>query len=433
MLDLNYIREHADEVAAGLRRRGLDDSLESLLALDTRRRRQLSEIEELLRKRNAGSKRIGKLIREGGDVEAQKAEIKRIGQRADELRAGLEGVEAELQKQLGEMPNLPHASVPPGKTEADNPVIRSWGEPPRFDGDPVAHWELGARLGVLDFERAAKVSGARFVFSIGDGALLERALIQFMLDLHTREHGYVELIPPFMVHAETMFGTGQLPKFEEELFRVEPGGFYLIPTAEVPVTNLHAGEILDGERLPLAYCAYTPCFRSEAGSYGKDVRGLIRLHQFNKVELVRFSRPEDSYDQLELLTSHAEEVLRRLELHYRTVALCEGDLGYLAAKTYDIEVWLPAQRLYREISSCSNYEAFQARRARIRFRRERGSKPAPLHTLNGSGLAVGRTVVAILENYQQPDGSVVVPEALRPYMHGKERIEPSAAGPWRDG
>jgi len=427
MLDLAYIRDHADEVTAGLRRRGIEEPLEPLLELDAGRRSRLTEIEALQRQRNDGSKKIGQLMREGGDVEAQKAEIKQIGRRVDALRAELESVDSELQKRLHELPNLPHSSVPPGRSEADNPVVRTWGLPPEL-AEPQPHWEIGVRLGVLDFERAAKISGARFVFGIGDGALLERALIQFMLDLHTREHGYTELVPPLMVQAQTMFGTGQLPKFEEDLFRAEPGGFYLIPTAEVPVTNLHADEILDGERLPLAYCAYTPCFRSEAGSYGKDVRGLIRLHQFNKVELVRFSRPEESYDQLELLTSHAEEVLKRLELHFRTVALCEGDLGYLAAKTYDLEVWLPAQQRFREISSCSNYEAYQARRAKIRYRRAAGEKPAPLHTLNGSGLAVGRTLVAILENYQQPDGSVAVPDALRRYMHGKERIEPAAGG-----
>jgi seryl-tRNA synthetase len=425
MLDLAYIRDHAEEVARGLERRGIDESLEPLLELDAGRRSRLTEIESLQRERNAGSKEIGRLIKEGGDVEAKKAEIKRIGQRVDALRGELESVEQELQQRLHELPNLPHESVPDGASEADNPVVRKWGEPPQL-ASPKAHWEIGVELGVLDFERAAKISGARFVFGVGDGALLERALIQLMLDLHTREHGYTELVPPFMVQAQTMFGTGQLPKFEQDLFRAEPGGFYLIPTAEVPVTNLHADEILDGDALPLAYCAYTPCFRSEAGSYGKDVRGLIRLHQFNKVELVRFSRPEDSYEQLELLTSHAEEVLKRLELHYRTVALCAGDLGYLAAKTYDLEVWLPAQKTYREISSCSNYETYQARRAKIRYRRAKGEKPAPLHTLNGSGLAVGRTLVAILENYQQPDGSVAVPEALRPYMHGKTRIEPTA-------
>jgi seryl-tRNA synthetase len=424
MLDLHYLREHPDEVAAALSKRGLDQSLEPLLALDAKRRGHLTQIECLQRQRNESSREIGQIIKAGGDADAQKKEVKRIGAQIDELRQELERVEANLQSLLRELPNLPHGTVPQGRSEADNPVERSWGEPPRFEFEPKAHWDLGVELGVLDFERAAKMSGARFALYFGDGALLERALIQYMLDLHTREHDYVEVLPPFMVNAEAMFGTGQLPKFEADLFKVEPGGFYLIPTAEVPVTNIHADEILDGERLPLAYCAYTPCFRSEAGSYGKGVRGLIRQHQFNKVELVRFCKPEASYDQLELLTAHAEEVLKRLGLHYRVVTLCTGDLGFHAAKTYDLEVWLPAQRLYREISSCSNFEAFQARRAKIRYRSGRGEKALALHTLNGSGLAVGRTLVAILENCQQADGSVVIPEPLRPYMHGKARILP---------
>ena len=424
MLELSFIRNHRDTVAETLKRRGVDAPLDDLLELDVRRRERLSRLEELQRQRNESSREIGKLLKAGGDAAGLRERVKQAGSEIDALRADLESIDARLQACLAELPNILHQSVPDGRTAADNPVVRAWGEAPAFDFEPRAHWDLGVELGILDFERATKISGARFAFYIGDGALLERALIQFMLDMHTREHGYTELIPPFMVKPEAMFGTGQLPKFEEDLFKVDPGGYYLIPTAEVPVTNIHADEILDGERLPLAYCAYTPCFRSEAGSYGKDVRGLVRLHQFNKVELVRLTRPEESYEQLELLTSHAEEVLKRLELHYRLVALCAGDLGLLAAKTYDLELWLPGQGLYREVSSCSNYETFQARRAKIRFRAARGEKALPIHTLNGSALAVGRTLVAILENYQQPDGSVVIPEPLRPYMNGKERILP---------
>jgi seryl-tRNA synthetase len=397
--------------------------LERVLELDRERRALLVEVEGLKKQRNDGSRRIGGLVKQGGDAEPLKREVREIGERIEALERALETEQAELDQRLAEIPNLPHESVPPGRGEADNVEIRSWGEPPEFPFQPRAHWDLGVELGILDFERAAKISGARFVVLIGDGALLERALIQLMLDLHTREHGYTELLPPFMVNAASLFGTGQLPKFEAELFKTTPGDFYLVPTAEVPVTNLHADEILDGARLPLAYCAYTPCFRSEAGSYGKDVRGLIRQHQFDKVELVRFCAVEDSYAELERLTSHAEAVLRLLGLPYRVVALCAGDLGFSAAKTYDLEVWLPGQGVYREISSCSNFEGFQARRARIRYRPASGDKPRPVHTLNGSGLAVGRTLVAILENGQQADGTVVVPEALRPYMHGRDRIE----------
>ena len=422
MLDLAYIREHADEVALALRKRGMDVTLEPLLALDRRRREQLVEVEGLKQRRNERSREIGSLVRDGADAAPLKQEVREIGDRIRELEETLERTEGELTGQLHELPNAPHDSVHAGSGEEDNAVVRTWGEPRATDPPARPHWEIGVELGILDFERAAKVAGARFAVLWGAGALLERALIQLMLDLHTREHGYTEVLPPFMVHARALFGTGQLPKFEADLFRTVPGDYYLVPTAEVPVTNLHADEILDGARLPLGYCAYTPCFRSEAGSYGKDVRGLIRQHQFDKVELVRFAEPERSYEELEQLTAHAESVLQRLDLPYRVVGLCGGDLGFAAAKTYDLEVWLPGQNTYREISSCSNFEDFQARRARIRYRRADGEKPRLVHTLNGSGLAVGRTLVAILENGQHADGSVTIPEALRPYMRGAARI-----------
>jgi len=422
MLDLQSVRESATGVAAALRRRGLEGAIDPLLALDTRRREALVRCEALKKERNERSRAIGDVLRAGGDADAARVAVRDLGERISAIEAELVEIERDLDLSLAWIPNVPHPSVPDGLTSAENVVVRVVGEPRPFEFPPKAHWDLGVELGILDFERAARVSGARFAVLWGAGALLERALIQFMLDLHTREHGYREVLPPFLVNAKSLFGTGQLPKFEEDLFRVEPGGYYLVPTAEVPVTNLHADEILDAERLPLAYCAYTPCFRSEAGSYGKDVRGLIRQHQFDKVELVRFSRPEASHDELERLTGHAEEVLRRLELPYRVAALCAGDLGFAAAKTYDLEVWLPGQSAYREISSCSNFEAFQARRCKIRFRTGPGAKPAPVHTLNGSGLAVGRTLVAILENFQNADGSVTIPEALRRYTHGLDRI-----------
>jgi seryl-tRNA synthetase len=424
MLDLHYVRENRDEVALAMRKRGMDLSFDPFRDLDDTRRRLLVEVEGLKKSRNEQSRKIGELMKAGGEADALKVEVREIGSRIAGLEEKLAETQAGLDAFMRELANIPHSSVPEGRSEEDNPVIRTWGEQPEFSFEPKAHWDLGVELGILDFERAAKICGARFALYLGDGALLERALIQFMLDIQTREHGYTELLPPFMVNAESMYGTGQLPKFEEDLFKVEPGGFYLIPTAEVPVTNMHANEILKPEDLPLAYCAYTPCFRSEAGSYGKDVRGLIRQHQFNKVELVRFSKPEESYEQLELLTSHAEEVLKRLELPYRVVTLCTGDIGFSAAKTYDLEVWLPGQGLYREISSCSNFESFQARRAKIRYKPAGAKKPVLVHTLNGSGLAAGRTLVAILENFQQADSTVLIPEALRPYMHGKERIGP---------
>ena len=426
MLDLHHVRERFDDVSRALRRRGPGVSLESFRALDEERRRRLVEVEGLKKERNERSRRIGSIVREGGDPETLKAETRLLGERIARLEAELALTEEKLQELLQGIPNIPDGSVPDGADASHNAVVRTVGRPPSFGFEPLPHWEIGPALGILDFERAAKISGARFALYLGDGARLERALIQFMLELHTREHGYREVLPPLMVLPHALFGTGQLPKFADDLFRCEPHGHYLIPTAEVPLTNVHADEILDEQALPIAYCAWTPCFRSEAGSYGKDVRGLIRQHQFNKVELVRFTTPERSPDELELLTAHAEEVLRRLGLHYRVVDLCAGELGFAAAKTYDLEVWLAGQGAYREISSCSTFTDFQARRAKIRYRPD-GGKAAFVHTLNGSGLAVGRTFVAILEHYQQADGSVVIPEALRPGMGGQERIELQAA------
>jgi seryl-tRNA synthetase len=368
------------------------------------------------------SDEVSKRKREGQDASELIAEMKRVSQEMKELDRIVEEKEKGLQEFLLLIPNLPHTSVPQGKDSSDNVEVRRWGEIPKFDFEPKAHWDLGEELGILDFKNGAKIAGARFTLYWDLGAKLERALINFMLDLHTSEHGYREVLPPFMVNRMTMTGTGQLPKFEEELFKVEGTDYYLIPTAEVPVTNIHQDEVLEEEALPLYYTAYTPCFRKEAGSYGKDTRGLIRQHQFNKVELVKFTKPENSYDELEKLLSDAEEVLKRLRLPYRVVNLCTGDLGFSASKTYDIEVWLPGQNAFKEISSCSNFEDFQARRAKIRYRISGRSKTEYVHTLNGSGLAVGRTLVAILENYQQPDGSVVIPEVLRPYLNGVDRI-----------
>jgi seryl-tRNA synthetase len=423
MLDMNYVRKNFDEVEQALAHRGEGVSLEPLRLLDERRRRLLVEVEGLKKERNDSSRKIGDVIKSGGDADALKAAVRKLGDRIKTLDGGLEFIEQQLGEFTATLPNLPHDTVPVGDDESANRVERTWGEPTSFDFEPKAHWDLGPELGILDFERAAKVAGARFTAYFGDGAKLERALIGFMLDLHTQEHGYTEVLPPFLINGDALFGTGQLPKFEQDLYRTEPGNFYLLPTAEVPVTNLHRDEILDADRLPIAYTAYTPCFRSEAGSYGKDVRGLIRQHQFNKVELVRTCKPEDSYDELEKLTGHAETVLQRLGLPYRAVTLSTGDTGFAAAKTYDLEVWLPGQQAYREISSCSNCTDFQARRAKIRYRPEPGAKPQFVHTLNGSGLAVGRTLLAILENCQQADGTVVIPEALRSYMGGQERIE----------
>jgi len=423
MLEAKYIREHLDEVREKLALRGQTISLDQFVLIDGERRKTIQEWERLRALQKKVSDEVSKRKREGQDVSELIAEMKKVSQETKELDRIVEEKEKALQEFLLVIPNLPHTSVPQGKDSSDNVEVRQWGEIPKFDFEPKAHWDLGEELGILDFKTGAKITGARFTLYWDLGAKLERALINFMLDLHTCEHGYREVLPPFMVNRVAMTGTGQLPKFEEELFKVEETDYYLIPTAEVPVTNIHQDEVLEEEVLPLYYTAYTPCFRKEAGSYGKDTRGLIRQHQFNKVELVKFTKPENSYDELEKLLSDAEEVLKRLKLPYRVVNLCTGDLGFSASKTYDIEVWLPGQNTFKEISSCSNFEDFQARRAKIRYRVSGKSKTEYVHTLNGSGLAVGRTLVAILENYQQPDGSVIIPEVLRPYLNGVERIE----------
>ena len=427
MLDPKHLRENFESVEQRLAARGGAVTLDRFRELDSRRRELLREAESLKAVRNAASEEISR-IKDKSQAQPRIAEMREVSSRIKVLDEELRGVDDNLQAVLLTIPNIPHESVPVGASEADNREVRKWGEPPRFGFTPKPHWEIGEGLGILDFERGAKLTGARFTLYRGAGARLERALINFMLDLHTERHGYEETLPPFMVNRESMTCTGQLPKFEEDLFRMEGTDYYLIPTAEVPVTNIHRGEILKGSELPLSYTAYTPCFRKEAGSYGKDVRGLIRQHQFNKVELVKFAHPSTSYAELERLLADAEEVLRRLGLHYRVVELCTGDMGFSAAKTYDIEVWLPAQDAYREISSCSNFEDFQARRASIRFREDDKAKPEFVHTLNGSGLAVGRTLVAILENCQQEDGTVVVPEALRPYMGGCSAIGRQVCG-----
>ena len=427
MLDPVLVKDRLTEVESRLNTRGVDLSQElaELAKVESERRRLIPAVEHLKREQNEASEAVARAKREGSDPSAIFAENKARGARIKELEAELAIVEARREVLLLRLPNLPHESVPVGKTSAENAEIRTWGSPPRFGFAPKPHWEIGQALGILDFERAARMSGARFSVLLGAGARLARALIQFMLDLHTREHGYQEVEPPFLVNAAALTGTGNLPKFEADLFRIAgEWDLYLIPTAEVPLTNLHREEILDGRQLPLKYTAYTPCFRSEAGSHGADVRGLIRQHQFDKVELVKFTTPEQSYDELEGLTRDAERVLERLELPHRRVALCTGDLGFAAATTYDIEVWLPSQDAYREISSCSNTEAFQARRAQIRYRPDGTGKAQFVHTLNGSGLAVGRTLIAILENNQRSDGSVVIPQALRPYIDGRDRIGP---------
>ncbi|MEE8574564.1 MAG: serine--tRNA ligase [Thermodesulfobacteriota bacterium] len=422
MLDIKYLRNNRTEAAERLMLRNSEIDLTGIERLDHDRRALLEESETLKQKRNEVSKEVGRLKKEGGDSADLIQEMQGVSAAIKTLDDKLQKCEEELNGFLLTIPNLVHSTVPVGANETENRVERTVGEKPEFDFEPKEHQDIGEALGILDLHRAAKLSGARFSLLKGEGALLERALISFMLDIHTREHGYTELLTPFMVLKDCYFGTGQLPKFEEDLFKIEGSEHYLVPTAEVPVTNVHSGEILELKDLPIKYTAYTPCFRKEAGSYGKDVKGLVRLHQFNKVELVKFATPESSYEELEKLTVNAEEILKRLGLAYRVVTLCTGDTGFSAAKTYDLEVWLPAQDKYREISSCSNFEDFQARRAGIRYRPEGGGKPAFVHTINGSGLAVGRTLVAILENFQQADGTVIVPEALRPYMGGLEKI-----------
>jgi seryl-tRNA synthetase len=424
MLDPKFVRDHLEEVEQALKNRGQEISLEEYRRREAERRRLLTRLEELRHERNLLSKEVGTLMKAGRRDEAQPLKDRATGLNDDikVLETQAEAQDSWVQEFLLNLPNMPHQSVPLGASADDNPVVHTWGDPPQFDFAPRAHWDIGEDLGILDFERAAKITGARFALLKGAGALLERALINFMLDLHTKQHGYLEVLPPFIANADSLRGTGQLPKFQEDLFKLEGWPYFLVPTAEVPVTNIHRDEILKAEALPLNYTAYTPCFRSEAGSYGKDVRGLIRQHQFNKVELVKFTLPETSYDELERLRQDAEKVLQELGLHYRVVVLCTGDMGFAAAKTYDIEVWLPGQNLYREISSCSNFESYQARRAGIRFRRTGAKGTELVHTLNGSGLAVGRTLVAILENYQQADGRVVIPEKLRPYLGGMAMI-----------
>jgi seryl-tRNA synthetase len=425
MIDPQQLRDRPDAVRTAIEHRGMDlrSELESLAALDAERRRLLPEIEGLKREQNASAEAVGRARREGQNTTGLQEQSRERAQRIKQLDADLQGLEAKRQALLLVIPNLPHSAVPVGKSASDNQEVRRHGTPRELGFVAKAHWDLGPSLGIIDFERGTKIAGARFSVLIGAGAQLARALINLMLHLHTTEHGYTEVEPPFMVNSASLTGTGNLPKFEADLFKIAGDwDLYMVPTAEVPLTNMHRGEILDGCELPIRYTAYTPCFRSEAGSYGADVRGLIRQHQFDKVELMAFTTPESSYEELERLTSNAEEVLRRLELPYRTMLLCTGDMGFASARTYDIEVWLPGQNAYREISSCSNTEAYQARRAGIRFRPQGTGKPDFVHTLNGSGLAVGRTLIAVLENYQQADGSVIVPHALRSYMGGMDVI-----------
>lgn len=422
MLDLKFVRDHAEKVRQMLHDRRVDLDLNPFLELDEERRRVLREVEELKRRRNVATEDIARIKKGRGDATQQIDEMREVSQRIKTLDQRLAAIQANFDEILLLIPNMPHATVVVGNDEKDNPVIKVWGKAPEFDFSPKPHWDVAESLGILDFERAARMTGARFALYWGIGAALERALISFMLDLHTRLHGYLEVLPPFIVNSTSLTGTGQLPKFQQDLFRLENSDYYLIPTAEVPVTNIHMNEVLEEDDLPRYYTAYTPCFRSEAGSYGKDTRGLIRQHQFNKVEMVKLVHPATSYDELESLLANAETILQELGLHYRVVSLCTADLGFSAAKTYDIEVWLPGQQTYREISSCSNFEDFQARRANIRYRRKGQAKTDFVHTLNGSGLAVGRTLVAILENCQQPDGSVLIPKALRPYVRNIEKI-----------
>lgn len=422
MLDIKFLRQNVDLVKKKIEERGQGIDLSAFVSMDAERRDILQEVESLRNERNAVSRQIGERKKRKEDAQDLIDRMGTVSGRIRELEEGLKETEENLHNLLLTIPNIPHESVVCGVNSEDNPVVRVWGEKPLFDFFPKPHWEIGEDLSILDFARGAKITGARFTLYRGAGAMLERAIINFMLDLHIMEHGYTEILPPFMANRDSMTGTGQLPKFAEDLFKIENLEYYLIPTAEVPVTNIHREEILEERALPIYYVAYSPCFRAEAGSYGKDTRGLIRQHQFNKVEMVKFTSPETSYDELEKLTVNAEEVLKRLNIPYRTVSLCTGDLGFSSAKTYDVEAWLPGQDTYREISSCSNFEDFQARRASIRFRRESTGKLDFVHTLNGSGLAAGRTLVAVLENYQQADGSVVIPDVLRPYMKGMKKI-----------
>ena len=416
MLDMKFVRENPELVMDAMRKRNANVNLDEFLELEKKRRELTLQVEALKSQRNAASQEIGKMKKAGENADAQMAEVRALGDKIAEDDKVLKDIEARLKEILMTIPNMPAADTPVGSSDADNPVVRTWREPAKFAFEPQAHWDIGEKLNILDVERAGKVSGARFTFYRGLGSRLERSVINFFLDIHTGENGYTEFFPPFIVNKDSMQGTGQLPKFAEDMFKLEGLDYYLIPTAEVPITNLHRDEILSGDDLPLYYTAYSACFRAEAGSAGRDTRGLIRQHQFNKVELVKFTKPEDSWDELEKLTANAEKVLQLLELPYRVVRLCTGDIGFSSAATYDLEVWLPAANCYREISSCSNFLDFQARRANIRFRRDTKSKPEFVHTLNGSGVAVGRTVAAILENYQQADGSVIVPKVLRPYM-----------------
>lgn len=413
---MKFVRENPELVMDAMRKRNANVNLDEFLELEKKRRELTLQVEALKSQRNAASQEIGKMKKAGENADAQMAEVRALGDKIAEDDKELKDIEARLKEILMTIPNMPAADIPVGSSDADNPVVRTWREPAKFAFEPQAHWDIGEKLNILDVERAGKVSGARFTFYRGLGSRLERSVINFFLDIHTGENGYTEFFPPFIVNKDSMQGTGQLPKFAEDMFKLEGLDYYLIPTAEVPITNLHRDEILSGDDLPLYYTAYSACFRAEAGSAGRDTRGLIRQHQFNKVELVKFTKPEDSWDELEKLTANAEKVLQLLELPYRVVRLCTGDIGFSSAATYDLEVWLPAANCYREISSCSNFLDFQARRANIRFRRDTKSKPEFVHTLNGSGVAVGRTVAAILENYQQADGSVIVPKVLRPYM-----------------
>ncbi len=423
MLDLKLLREDLAQVKKRIATRGIEIEWDEFIAVDRERREALANIEKLKEKKNRLSGEIGRIKKSGGDAAVFMREVEEVSEEIRNSEGPLAEIESRFQKFMLTLPNLPNPDVKVGKNSDDNREVRRWGEPREFDFPAKSHWDIGEELDILDFGRAAKLAGARFTLYKGAGARLERALINFMLDLHTSEHGYKEIIPPALVNRAALIGTGNLPKFEDDLFRIDDPEYFLIPTAEVPLTNIHREELLEKDELPIKYTAFTPCFRREAGSYGKDVRGLIRQHQFNKVEMVKLCEPEFSYDELEAMVQNAEEVLRRLKLPYRVVELCTGDMGFASAKTYDLEVWLPGQNAFREISSCSNCEDFQARRAQIRYRKEPKGRPAFVHTLNGSGLAVGRTLVAVLENFQQRDGSVIVPEVLRPYMAGLERID----------